>query len=97
MMLDYPNAEDRREFDAAKRAGRISRNARIGHLIEIHGNGGRDEDWTQGCVALSDRDIDDLYARVSVGTPVTIVGGDGNGGAYSRYAREYASGTRGAR
>jgi len=97
LMLDYPNAEDRREFDAARRAGRIARNARIGHLIEIHGHGGRDQDWTQGCVALSDHDIDDLFARVSVGTPVTIVGGDGNGGAYSEFWLKYASGTRGAR
>jgi lipoprotein-anchoring transpeptidase ErfK/SrfK len=97
LMLDYPNAEDRREFDAAKRAGRIARNARIGHLIEIHGNGGRDEDWTQGCVALSDRDIDDLFSRVSVGTPVTIVGGDGNGGAYSDVWRAHASSLQGAR
>lgn len=97
LLLDYPNAEDRRAFDAARRAGRIARNARIGHLIEIHGNGGRDADWTQGCVALSDHDIDDLFARVSVGTPVTIVGGDGNGGAYSDVWRAQASNTRGAR
>jgi len=34
-------------------------------------------------VALSNRDIDDLFSRVEVGTPVTIVGGDGRGGAFS--------------
>lgn len=97
LMLDYPNAEDRREFEASKRAGRISRNARLGRLIEIHGNGGRDENWTSGCVALSDRDIDDLFSRVSVGTPVTIVGGDGNGGAFSDVWRAHASSLQGAR
>lgn len=97
MMLDYPNADDRREFEAARRAGRIARNAHMGRLIEIHGNGGRGEAWTQGCVALSDRDIDDLFSRVGVGTPVTIVGGDGNGGAYSDVWRAHASSLQGAR
>ena len=97
LMLDYPNADDRREFDRAKREGRIARNARIGHLIEIHGDGGRDENWTQGCVALSNRDMDDLFNRVTVGTLVTIVGGDGNGGAFSDIIRAHASSLQGAR
>jgi hypothetical protein len=34
-------------------------------------------------VALSNRDLDELYPRVSVGTRVTIVGGDGRDGAFS--------------
>lgn len=96
LMLDYPNAEDRRAFEAAKKAGRIARGARIGHLIEIHGDGGRDENWTQGCVALSNRDMDDLFSRVSVGTQVTIIGGDGTGG-YSDVWRAHASSQQGAR
>lgn len=96
LMLDYPNAEDRRVFDAAKRAGHIARSASIGRLIEIHGNGGRASNWTQGCVALSDRDMDDLFSRVSVGTPVTIVGGDGRG-AYSEISRAHLSSQQGAR
>jgi hypothetical protein len=53
-------------------------------LIEIHGEGGRGKDWTQGCVALTNSDIDDLFGRVAIGTPVTIVGGDGNGGTFTR-------------
>jgi lipoprotein-anchoring transpeptidase ErfK/SrfK len=84
LLLDYPNAEDRRRFEAAKRAGRIPKRASLGNLIEIHGEGGRGKDWTKGCVALSNRDIGDLFDRVSVGTPVTIVGGDGSGGAFTR-------------
>lgn len=97
LMLDYPNADDRREFDRAKREGRIARNARIGHLIEIHGDGGRDENWTQGCVAISNRDMDDLFSRVSVGTPVTIVGADGNGGPLTDIMRAHAGSLQGAR
>ena len=83
LLLDYPNEDDRRRFAAAQRRGEIPRGARIGGLIEIHGEGGRGQNWTEGCVALSNRDLDDLYPRVSAGTRVTIVGGDGRDGAFS--------------
>jgi len=84
LLLDYPNAEDRRRFEAARHTGRLPRNASLGSLIEIHGEGGRGKDWTKGCVALANGDIDDLFGRIGVGTPVTIVGGDGNGGTYTK-------------
>jgi len=74
LMLDYPNEEDRRRFIEFKRKGYISSRARIGGLIEIHGDGGRQEDWTLGCVALRNGDMDHLFDQVQVGTPVTIVG-----------------------
>ena len=78
--INYPNDDDRRRFHLAKKDGRINRNAGIGGLIEIHGHGGKGNDWTQGCVALRNNDMDKLFAMVGVGTPVTIVG-DWNGGA----------------
>ena len=31
------------------------------------------ENWTDGCVALDNADIDELYSVVSLGTPVTIL------------------------
>jgi len=74
LLLDYPNADDRRMFAINKKRGVISRGAGIGNLIEIHGNGGRGFDWTSGCVGLRDRDIDDLCRLVGSGTRVTIVG-----------------------
>jgi lipoprotein-anchoring transpeptidase ErfK/SrfK len=83
LLLDYPNAADRERFAAAQRSGEIPRDVRIGGFIEIHGGGGRGQNWTEGCVALSNTDIDDLYRRVDVGTPVTIVGGDGRDGVFS--------------
>ena len=83
LLLDYPNDADRRRFAAAQRREEIPPGARIGGLIEIHGDGGRGQNWTEGCVALSNRDLDDLYPRVGVGTRVTIVGGDGRDGAFS--------------
>lgn len=84
LLLDYPNPDDRRRFEAARRAGRLPKNAQLGGLIEIHGEGGRGKDWTKGCVALTNTDMDDLFGRIVVGTPVTIVGGDGNGGMFTR-------------
>jgi hypothetical protein len=83
LLLDYPNAADRARFAAAKRRGEIPRGSGIGGLIEIHGDGGRGQNWTDGCVALANADMDELFARVRVGTRVTIVGGDGSDGAFS--------------
>ncbi len=79
LLIDYPNADDRAQFSRGRRGGDIGESARIGGLIEIHGGGGRERDWTNGCVALTNRDVDDLLRRVSVGTPVTIVGSDSYG------------------
>jgi hypothetical protein len=74
LLLDYPNAEDRQRYAAAKDRGEIPPAAGIGGLIEIHGDGGRGQDWTDGCVALTNGDMDRLFRHVRVGTPVTIVG-----------------------
>ncbi len=52
LLLDYPNDADRQRFAAAQRRGEIPRGERIGGLIEIHGDGGRGQNWTEGCVAL---------------------------------------------
>jgi hypothetical protein len=74
MLLNYPNEEDKARFAQNKRNGTISSMKRIGDLIEIHGDGGKGADWTQGCVALANPDIDRLYAKCPIGTTVTIVG-----------------------
>ena len=96
LALNYPNDEDRAEFARLRRSGKIPRGASPGNLIEIHGDGGRRKDWTNGCVALSNRDIDDLFRRVAVGTPVTIVGGDGQG-VFARLVREHGANAQGTR
>lgn len=74
LMLDYPNATDRARFDTDRRLGLIPPRAGLGGLIEIHGEGGEGRDWTDGCVALTNRDMDSLFRWSQVGTPVTIVG-----------------------
>lgn len=74
LLLDYPNGDDRRRYELAREEGTIPEGVGPGSLIEIHGHGGRGRDWTEGCVALRDEDMDRLLEMVAVGTPVTIVG-----------------------
>jgi len=74
LLIDYPNDEDRMRFALGKTRGLIPHRVGIGSLIEIHGGGGEGSDWTDGCVALSNPDMDRVYALARVGTPVTIVG-----------------------
>ena len=72
--IDYPNAEDRKLYKAAMKTISYSTGFVLGGNIEIHGKGGKLCNWTDGCAALSDADIDKLYSIVLVGTPVTIIG-----------------------
>ncbi len=73
LLVDYPNQTDKNRFAENKRRGVISANAHIGGLIEIHGQGGQNKDWTDGCVALTNQEMDQLMKYASAGTPVTIV------------------------
>lgn len=48
---------------------------RLGGLVGIHGFGTRRYvpiDWTQGCIAISNDEIEYLYDTVPIGTPVLI-------------------------
>jgi L,D-peptidoglycan transpeptidase YkuD (ErfK/YbiS/YcfS/YnhG family) len=74
LAINYPNTRDMERFRAAMKNGRLPATARPGGLIEIHGGGGKGTHWTEGCVALTNADIDKVYNLVSGGTPVTIVG-----------------------
>jgi murein L,D-transpeptidase YafK len=86
LAISYPNIEDaerglktglisRAQRDAIVRA--IKRKQAppqytpLGGLIYIHGHGAS-SDWTWGCVALENADIEVLYRAIPVGTPVTI-------------------------
>lgn len=72
LLINYPNEEDRRRFFEAKRKGLIPQRVGIGGLVEIHG-GGKDS-MTYGCIALENKQMEELYNIVGTGTPVTIVG-----------------------
>lgn len=68
--ISYPNAEDR-AFAAAQ--GRSP-----GGDIFIHGGPRRGidpmnvRDWTAGCIAVTDRQIEEIYSMVKDGTPIDI-------------------------
>lgn len=76
LLLDYPNSADKIRFDRMKKSGSIPVNTRIGGLIEIHGEGGKGIHWTDGCIALTNKDMDSVYNLCSVGTSVVIIGSD---------------------
>jgi hypothetical protein len=97
LLLDYPNDADRRRFAEALAAGEVPPGTAPGGLIEIHGEGGRGRNWTDGCVALSNPDMDDLFTRVAQGTWVTIVGGEGHDGAFSTLLAQLDTGSAGGR
>lgn len=71
LLLNYPNERDRLRFEKALREGKVPNGQGIGGLIEIHGEG-RGEDWTQGCIALHNQHMGDLFKNVPLGTPVWI-------------------------
>ncbi len=67
--INYPNAQD----IAKARALGVD----PGGDIFIHGqpNGARDEsdpDWTAGCIAVKNPEMEQIFVSVPVGTPVTI-------------------------
>jgi len=74
LVLDYPNQNDRRRFEQAKKTGRIPSATHIGGQIEIHGVENELMAQTLGCVMLDNAQMIALYERVEPGTPVTIVG-----------------------
>jgi L,D-peptidoglycan transpeptidase YkuD (ErfK/YbiS/YcfS/YnhG family) len=74
LLINYPDETDKQEFNKEIANGTLPRSARIGSLIEIHGDGGRGVDWTEGCVALTNAEMDVVFKIASEGTPVTIVG-----------------------
>jgi hypothetical protein len=74
LLLDYPNDEDRRRYQSARKTGLIPASKGIGGQIEIHGVDNELMAQTLGCVMLENSQMVYLYDRVEKGTPVTIVG-----------------------
>jgi murein L,D-transpeptidase YafK len=66
--ISYPNTQD---VAQAKAMGK-----KPGGDIFIHGRPERwrngVDDWTWGCIAVTDREIEDIYAMVKIGTVITI-------------------------
>lgn len=79
MELSYPTQKHRENFERMKARGIIPRNARIGGNVGIHGiwEGGDNMielgvGWTDGCIAIRNKDIDELYKLTGLGTRVVI-------------------------
>ena len=88
LLLNYPAAEDaergirsglitEEEYQAIVEAeetiGVPPMSTLLGGGIAIHGNGtGSGVNWTEGCIAVTDRVLDRLWEMVHVGTPVLV-------------------------
>ena len=66
--ISYPNAQD---IEVARELG-----VSPGGDIFIHGTPRKfrrgEDDWTWGCIAVSNREIEEIYAMVGDGTPIVI-------------------------
>jgi len=61
--------------DEADRARAVALGVDPGGDIMIHGlkdGAARDDDWTQGCIAVTDAEIEEIWALVPEGTPICI-------------------------
>lgn len=74
MHVSYPNAQDK--------ASARQRGVSPGGMIMVHGqpNGygylsaaTQTRDWTDGCIALTDQEMDDFLSLVKIGTIITIL------------------------
>ncbi len=74
LLINYPNGDDQKRYDKMVKSGEISRKTGIGGLIEIHGDGGKGVNWTDGCVALENKEMDFVFSQSSINTPVIIIG-----------------------
>jgi len=78
--IDYPNSNSWKKHLKAKQKGKINSSASIGGEIGIHGvPEGSDylivnrKNWTWGCIALKNKDVNEIYNLVQVGTTIEII------------------------
>lgn len=79
IMLDYPTKESYEKFNQRKSRGEIPRGATIGGGVGIHGTWQHEDyqvdkykNWTNGCIALKNEDVEEIYDYITVGTKVII-------------------------
>ena len=79
MMLDYPTKESYDKFNERKSEGIIPADAKIGGGIGIHGTWPHEDfqidrfrNWTDGCISMRNKDVEELYNMIPVGTKVMI-------------------------
>ena len=73
--VNYPNRIDHLRYNRARKEKRLpyagGENPSIGGSIQIHG-GGIGNNWTFGCIAMRNEDIDELFSIpfLKVGSPI---------------------------
>ena len=72
--ISYPNDADRTEARALGKSpgGDIKIHGLPngqGHIGKLH----RQNDWTWGCIAVTDEEVDELYEAVVMGSPILIM------------------------
>jgi murein L,D-transpeptidase YafK len=79
MVLDYPTEESIKKFDSRKKNGLIKKDDLIGSAIGIHGTWPNEDfcidqfkNWTDGCISMKNKHLDDLKNLVQIGTTVLI-------------------------
>jgi len=79
LMLDYPTKDDYTKFVYRKQHGQIPPNAKLGGGIGIHGVWPHEDytidqyqNWTEGCISMKNKDVEELYNIIPVGTKIYI-------------------------
>ncbi len=79
LVVSYPNQDDKTRFAELKKQGAVPDGLTVGFGIGIHGVGHKDwngvhkeSDWTFGCIALDDAEIDEVSTLVKDGTKIVI-------------------------
>ncbi len=79
MLLNYPTDTSLARFNELKAKGMIPKTAKAGGNVGIHGTWKGADDmvelgvgWTDGCVALKNKDIEELFSFSGIGTLVHI-------------------------
>ena len=80
LQISYPENKDRKAFLKSKANGLIPKDAKIGGSIGIHGEKKGYErlphkwaDWTQGCIAVNNDEIEELFIAVKPNAKVIIL------------------------
>lgn len=77
--VSYPNYDDVKRHAALKASREIPHDAGIGFGIAVHGRGAnqadgehKNSDWTLGCIALDNDEVEEFSRVVPKGTPIII-------------------------
>lgn len=69
--IDYPNPIDQLRHRIAVERGTVERSRSIGGEIQIHGMG-IGANWTFGCMALRNEDMDELFSQPALGVDLEV-------------------------